>query len=321
MIDTTNVIIDAFNLQMFRAFVEQNLMADNQIIIRFDMDMVKSVAMTRSESYIKMWQSPLSNFKYVEKEENTEVIDFDAEDNNPDIVTFDPFDVFVLKGDIFKRYLSVFSQDPVTLEFTINNREGKINQAAKLKITGKSILGSRLETTFTLTSEEMIINKVEDYGKITAKMTPEENAASFILSIDDIQEIKRLVKDLHKTNPENSSYLQFNIDVSKGTVTVSDRVFDITFLLNNYNDVNAPKENLEFRILKSDFVVTGNHSYTFYYNPGFVIINSNYKKCIISGMIGTIETETKTDDPFQSSIAGDDISDAVDVSDLDEYFK
>jgi hypothetical protein len=317
------VIIDQFNLQMFKTYVEQNLMTDNQIIIRFDPDMVKSAAMTRSQSYIKMWQAPLANFQFENNQENSEIIDLDDPefDKITDKICFKPFNVFVLKGDIFKRYLSVFSQEPVTLEFSINVKNDKdTDQAAKLKISGKSILGSKLETVFTLTSEDMIVTKIEDYDQLTAKMTPAKDACAFILSIDDIQEIKRLVKDLHKTNPQNSSFLEFKINSEKGIVTVSDRVFDISFLLNNFDTLNPLKEDLEFRILKSDFIVTGNHSYTFYYSKDFIIINSNYKKCIISGLIGTTKSDISENDQFANSFVSDDISDNLDSSDLEAYF-
>ena len=84
----------------------------------------------------------------------------------------------------------------------------------------------------------------------------------FILTDGQIQEIKRLIKKLHKSSSNNTAFLTFGVDSDNKKIIVNDKVFTIDFQLQE--DTKFPEQSFKFNILKSDFIMTGNHTFTIY---------------------------------------------------------
>ena len=314
--------IKNFDLKFFKSLLEQNLMLDNKITILFKSDMVVSAALTSSRSAMKIWTAPMNNF-IIGIDPAQQVLNFDDFDKPEDkSLDFEPFNFYVLKGDILKRYISVFNNDPVDVEIIVN-RENDI--ASSMKITGCSTGGASLSSNFILTSDEMITNKINDYESAINSVSPKETMSEFILGVDDVKEVKKLIKELHKSDRENTSFITFQCDPEKNVVIVKDKVFDVRFdMVSNIDSKYNQNDNLiEFDILKSDFIVSGNHTFSFYSsNEDFhIILSAAYKKCVISCLISktsTNEDEFKNDQAMSNSIS--DTSLNLDEIDVEEYF-
>jgi hypothetical protein len=198
------------------------------------------------------------------------------------------FNFYILKGDLFKKFISVHNQENVDIEFTIAIVEGK-KQASSLTISGKSEQGSALKTTFILTTEELILNKVSDYQSILQQCSPDPDMMEIMFVDEQIQEIKGLIRKLHKSVSDNSKYLTFTVDHK--CIRVNDKVFNVEYPLNKEMiEKNTIKgkllregETLSFNILKGDFIITGDHTFNFFtsHDSEKVIILGKYGKAII----------------------------------------
>jgi hypothetical protein len=144
------------------------------------------------------------------------------------------------------------------------------------------------------------------------------------LGIDDVKEVKKLIKELYKSDPENTSYITFQCDPKKSVIVVKDKVFNVKFDMVNSLDNKCNNDDLiEFDILKSDFIVSGNHTFSFYSSPEdfHIILSTIYKKCVISCLISktsTNEDEFQNDEAMSNSIS--DTSLNLDEIDVEEYF-
>lgn len=272
--DEKIIKIPNFKLNVFRKLLEQSLITDNQLMLQVSSEMIQSCSFSMSKTFMKLWTIPLNNLIIVEDED---VIEFEpGETKKAEKLDFPVFNFYILKGDLFKKYLSVHNTDMADIEFVLH-KNGDKYQAANITISGKSENNSPLTTTFTLTTEDLITNKIDDYSSIIDECTPNKNSSEFVLTDAQIQEVKRLIKNLHKSSSDNTAFLTFTI--TKDKIIVNDKVFNITF-------PNSDKENVkefQFNILKSDFVMIGNHSFTIFTNEDDqkVIFGAHFASSVI----------------------------------------
>ncbi len=288
--DGKTIKITNFKLNIFRNLLEQSLIVDNQLMLEFTDEIIKSASFSSTRSFIKLWTIPLVNLLAGETKENVLELDVIPKEK----IHFPTFNFYILKGDLFNRYLSVHNTDTVDLEFVLHEIKGKY-QAANITITGKSENNSPLVTTFTLTTEEMITNKIDDYTEIIKECTPNSSMIEFTLTSNQIQEIKRLIKKLHKATSDNTAFLTFTINFQLNKVTVNDKVFSIDFLLaQELNKKSANTEILSFNILKSDFIVTGNHTFSLFTNDveEKVILGAKFANGIIWCLSAKVSEKT-----------------------------
>ena len=261
---------------------------------------------------MKIWNIPLKSL--IIKPEKVETVDvLDEGPKEQDLSVIPIFNIYILKGDFFKKYLSVHTSDTVTLSFDVVELNGEL-QASVMKISGMSESNSPLTTKILLSTDEMISDKVDDYSELIKKCTPDPDMTKVILSDSQIQEVKRLIKNLNKSIVDNTSFLTFTITKSK--IVVNDKAFEVEF---NIDDELAEKLNLtddqkfSFNILKSDFIMMGNHIFAFYSNEESqkVIMSASYGGSIIQCLATKI---------VQSNIDLDAQSDEIiDATDLDQY--
>lgn len=305
------VTIPNFNLGMFRSLLDQSLIVHNQIMIEFNKELVKSCSFSQTKSFMKLWTIPMISF-IGKSEDGTGAENLDDEpDFNDSISTMPVFNFYILKGDLFRNYLSVHNSELVTLEFQLQEIEGGKLQAATITIKGKSEIGSPLVTTFTLTTEELILNRVNDYSIIINECTPSKDMLDMILTNIQMQEIKRLIKKLHKSTVDNTSYLTFTI--SKGKVNIKDRVFDIDFPLTTLGK-NMGDTPVVFNILKTDFIMVGNHTFNIYTSEESQKVI--YATKFGGSMIWGLSTKISEGSAFDSNI---DVEGVIDLDGLDDY--
>lgn len=309
------LIFENFKISMFKTLLEQNLMVDNQLMIEFADDMIKSCSISSSETLMKLWVAEFTSMIGVDKPDEIMDLDDVFDSKIPANISFEPFNIYILKGDAFNRYLSVFSGDYCTLEFTISQEGGK-RQASLLKIIGDTAAGNRLSAEFTLTSEEFITNRVEDYTTVMDKVTPPKDFYEFVLTDEQTKEIKKLVKTLHKSIANNQAFLTFDVNHEKELVTIKDKVFNIDFELKRDHDMNFPEQSFSFNLLKSDFVISGNHTYSFYTKPDSeaVILTSSYKGCVVGCLLSKAQQNISDSESaiVESTLEDLDIDDYLD---------
>lgn len=287
---TKTIKINNFNLGLFTNLLEESLKVTPQLMLEFRDNMVKSCSFSLTKTLIKLWTSPISKFIQTK---NTDDLDGSNTALALDAVPFtldENFNFYVLKGDIFLKYLGVFDKHSVNIEIFLEMIEGKY-QAKAIKIFGKSTAGSLLQTQFELTTDEFLTNKISDYSAILVECTPSEDMFEFILNSKQISEIKSLIKALHKSAVDNTAFLTFKI--TKNKIEILDKVFRVEFVVDNStqmkNEMLNWKENdaLEFLILKSNFLLIGEHNFTIFTNNNTpkVIFGTKYLDSIIWCMI------------------------------------
>jgi len=305
------ISIKNFRLNVFRNLLDQALIVDNQIMLEFSPEIIKSCSFSITKSFMKLWTIPTKSLIIVPEDTGIEL--FASVGVVKDELTFPKFNLYILKGDLFKKFMSVHNTDMVDLEFTIHNINDKW-QAANITIRGKSENNSPLLTSFVLTTEDLITNKIEDYSLVLKECTPNPSMFEYILTDIQIQEVKRLVKQLHKSSSNNTAFLTFTIDVENKKITVNDKVFTIDFFISN--DVKFPPKSFKFNILKSDFIMTGNHTFTIYTDEveQKVIFGAIYAGSIIWALSSKVNESTiNLDDSI--------IDSTIDSMDLAEYLK
>lgn len=286
---TETVVFKNFRLNVFKNLMEQSLMVTNQLMINLNKDIMKACSYSSTNTFIKLWAINLNNL--IIKPDTDGIIDFDNTIKEEEL-KFPEFDFYILRGDLFKKFLTVFNFDTVDIEFTLELINNKY-QATTLIVSGEGTDQTMLKTTFSLTTEELISNKIEDYSAIIKELTPSKKCFEFILSSKQVQEIKRLIKNLHKSNSNNSAYLTFTVDTENKKIIVNDKVFVLNIILSNelQNELKFPEESFNFNILKSDFIMTGNHDFTFYVNSEEtkIILGARYMGALIWGLTTKIE--------------------------------
>lgn len=299
------IVFKNFKLNVFRNLMEQSLIVDNQLMFEISQNNIRSCSFSPTKSSIKLWTSIWDGLIHNEDE---------LSDIN--LPSFETFNMYILKGDLFKKFLSVHTSETVDLSFNVID-----NQAASLTITGKSENNNNLITTFVLTTEELIKNKVDDYNTIISEFSPSKTMFEFVLSDTQIQEIKRLVKKLHKSIPDNVAYLTFVVDCEEKKITVKDKVFTVDFKIDTEKH-KFPEKTFSFNILKSDFIVTGNQTFTIWTEEESqkVIFGAKYSSSLIWCLIGKVQEQS--DLSLDSSIV-DSTIESVDCIDglvgIEEY--
>lgn len=279
--DNNTVTIKNFNLKLFGNLLNQSISVTTQLMLEFDNGLLKSCSFSQTKSLIKLWTIPYDKLIYQPKSSEDILSDENQLDMFPEKkieLNIPTFNFYILKGDNFKNYISVFNGDSVDLTFKLIDNNGK-KQATSLIINGKSANGSPLETEFTLTTEELISNVISDYSEILRACTPEPTFKQFSLDKNQIIEIRGLIKKLHKSETDNTAYLTFN--VTNNTINIKDKVFNISFI--NENLLNNDEFNFSFNILKSDFTLIGNHNFIAYTDSDSqkVIFSAKYGESII----------------------------------------
>ena len=293
--------ISGIKLTTFRSLIGQSLLVNKQLMLEISSNYFRSFSYTPTASCLKLWMASTSDLLI--EDENR--IPFELSES---------FDMFILRGDIFFKYLSVYAGETIDFEFTLLQRD-KRWVAANVKLIGTADTGNKLETDFRLTTEDMIVNKIDDYNDVIKRCTPEQNMNLVIIGTDKIQEIKRLIKKLHKTLTDNQLYLTFTVKANKREITVNDSVFNITLDFTEDEMLMVPSDDIVFNILKSDFIVSGNHTFRIYYgsNSPQIIFNGTFMNAVMVCMFTKV-SESDTD-AFSNSI--DDST--LDTMDFDDF--
>ena len=304
------MVINNFNLSTLKRLLKQSLIVNEQIMMEIDDTMIKSVSFSSTKSLIKIWKTPIEAF-VATNDENSELLeDNNIVDKSSYIMSLDgKFNLYILKGSLFLKYLDVFSmKTPCKLTIDVDTNS---HQATQLVIEGLSESGSKIKTKFILTTETMIVDKVEDYGFILKQCSPEETFSKFSIGEKQLVEIKNLIKKLHKSIVNNSSYVTFNFD-DNGILTVSDKAFNIE--VNYETSDNSRLKGFEFNLLKNDLVMLGEHSFVVYTdkNSPKVIFGTNYGEAIVWCMSVKVSEDINTDEIS-------DINDIADNLNLEEY--
>lgn len=312
--------IPNFKISVFKNLIAQSLMVNPQLMLEFSPDMIKSCSFTITKSLMKLWTTPLGNLIHVEEPaESLDDLDLTKQLNVAETpeqakLDFPVFNFYILKGDLFSRYISVHNSDTVDLEFILHKTpEGKY-QAANITITGLSETSSALKTTFILTTENLISNKIDDYSLIIKHCTPSPDMFEFVLTNHQIQEVKRLIKNLHKSTPGNTAYFTITVNVEKQIITINDKAFTIDFVISQSNQNTLPEKSFSFNILKSDFIMTGNHTFSIYTNETDqkIILGTTHANAIIWCLSSKlVESNNNFDDSIMDS--------TIDDLDIDEY--
>jgi len=319
---TKTIKIANFNLSVFGNLLNQSLSVSPQLMIEFNEGMIKSCSFSSTKSFIKLWTIPLKSLLLQDAKvaDDASIIDMFPEETVAVVEEeIHNFNFYILKGDLFRKYISVHNQANVDLEFSLKLIEDKY-QAYSITITGKSETGSPLKTTFILTTEELITNKISDYSAILAACTPTPDMIEIFLTDKQIQETKGLIKKLHKSSVDNSAYLTFTVENNK--IKINDKVFNIEFDVDlELKEKNAalnnkslePNEQLSFNILKSDFIITGDHTFSFFTSDDSekVIIVGKYGGSVIWCLTTKISEHSNSD--------MDNSDDTLDALNLSEY--
>jgi len=276
-----------------------------------------SFAKTSSQSLIK------------ESESEDAVLDFNDDGSiGTKVPEYEPFNLYVLKGDMFKRMIDVFNDEPLTLQINV---DAETSTAIDLTIIGQTTSGTPIKITFILSDTELVFpNGVPtNYDGALNYTKPEDGSITFSLMKDEIEEVKKLIKSLHKTNVSNSSYISISISKEKNIIKVFDKVFCVKFpLTKTENDINEniPDEEVEFRILKSDFIVSGKHTFTFSFNVSSqkIIMTSTTKNNKLSiscatNNVGLNSAAANGAEQVADGVSGTDDGVDLGIDELDDY--
>lgn len=315
-----NFQLKNFNLALFGNLLNQSLRVTPQLMLEFNNNMLKSCSFSQTKSLIKLWTIPAENL-LINEENIVDVNDLSTITENKKI-EIPEFNFYILRGDLFKNYMSVFSvTNSVDLTFNLIKIEDKM-QASSIIIKGKSESGAQLETEFLLTTEELITNKISDYTEILRECTPSKDMFEFVLNNKQIIEVRGLIKKLHKSSVDNTAFLNF--EISENKINIKDKVFslqfenDITRNLINKQNIN---EKLNFNILKSDFNLIGDHTFSIFTNNETqkVIFGSTYSKSIIWCMSTKVgeNHQNNENENFDDDDTIDSLSLSAYIDDLD----
>lgn len=294
---TNSVTIKNFDLAKFTTLLSQAISVTPQLMLEVDKGIIKSASFSHTKSLIKLFAIPIDDLIAVEQDEEGNPVS--KEKQNFDGILFD---FYILKGDSFRNYLSVFGDEPVDITFELIDVGNVKQQASSLKIVGKSsVSGAKLNTEFQLTTEELISNQISDYSEVLRHATPTPEMSPFRLSFQNTAETRGLIKKLHKSYDNNTSFLTFTFD--KQNINIKDKAFELNFP--NTNPENFKEDSpITFNILKNDFVLIGDHTFDIYTssNESKVIYTAKFNNAIIWVMTTKVNSnyvaEDTDDDDF-----------------------
>lgn len=305
------IIINKFNLSLFKSLVFESLETHNNLMLEIDRDLIKSLSLSGTTSLMKICYSKFS--------------DFDLDYNADRYEDMELFNLFVLKGDNFKKYLELYSELS-NVELKFNLIDSQINAGKKIatyiSIKGQTTNGTALDVTFNLTTEELMINSIEDYSSVISLLKVDINVdTEFGIDKNKYAEAKDINKKLHGTISNNSNFLEFIVDNS--LMKIKDKVFDLEFndCVVKYVD---PNPSIEFKILKSDFNILGKHNWQIFTNNSsdkivlLTKINSIEVDKSTEIIVGCIITKTNSATSFSNDVDEDDDDDfGIDITDYD----
>lgn len=324
MSTTKQVKLKNVDLNVLNNLILQSLEVSNQLMFEFTPEILKSVSFSSTETFIKLWAINIPDLIRTrrimsEDEEITEELDFEPTTTilEESIKEFtETFNFYLLKGDSFKNFLSVFAGETIDIDFNlIEGSDGKL-QTHSITVYGKTEFDRELQAKLNMTTEEMITNKVSDYSQILQMCKPSESMSEITMTLNSLKELKKIISNTNKSHSNNSSFVSFKLEDNK--LRIYDKVFDIVFddlIINNFRE-------FEFNILKSDFKLIGNHSYKIYSNEddSKIHFGTQYGKAIIwclstkpisTNDIMSDNTDTLSSDDLSNYGIEDDFDDIV----------
>lgn len=298
--------IDNFDILLFKKIIKQSLFVSNELILEFNNDSVKSCSFSKTKSLIKLWGTPYTTF--IKCDENSLDLLEDPKNNIKFIgEEFDLFNFYVLKGEYLLKFLDVFSINHHS-KLRIYHTDGK---ASHIEIFGYTANDSKIKSKFDLTTEEFITNKVSDFKQILREVTPTKDLHEIKINQNTIFEIKSLIKNLHKSMVNNTTFITFTFD-DNGKLSINDKVFNLDVVYES----TEPVPNFSFNMLKSDFMLIGEHNFSIFTNENSpkIIFNALFNNIIISCMSTKIADDINNDD-FDAN----DIDSFSDNLNLEEY--
>ena len=295
------MIINNFSISTFKRLIKQSLLVNDTIMMEVDDTLIKSVSFSGTKSLVKIWTSKTNDLSILsDNEEIDNVQDFKNK-----------FNIYILNGSAFYKFLDIFSiKESAKLSINVIQTNAGY-QANCLTIEGVSVLGSKIKTNYLLSVDDMLTDKVSDYEFILKQCTPEKDYHQFTVNNTQIAEIKSLIKKLHKTVPNNTTYIKFSFKDDK--LFVSDNVFSIEV---NYESNESDLNGLNFNILKTDFVRLEDASFIFYTNNDVnkVILGTNILNSVIWCTTLKVASDINNDD-YDTEI-NENLSDFNDIDDL-----
>lgn len=306
------VTLKNIDINVINNLLQQSLEVSPQLMFEFSPTILKSVNFSSSQSFIKFWTIEIDKLIKAEKEPINDLIDLDDIMDNDPIVdestkNFDKtFNFYLLKGDLFKSFLSVFKNDLIDIDFTlIDGSDGKL-QAHSITVKGYTESDKKLVAKLDLTTDDMITNKISDYAQLLEICKPKEFMSEITLPNSHLKELRRIINNMNKTVSNNSSFVTFNIEDNE--LKINDKVFEI-----NFDDIDIKSENnFSFNILKSDFKLIGNHSFKIFTGEKDKEIHfgARYGNAIIWCLSSKPKNSDELmNDSTENMLSSDDISD------------
>ena len=306
------------DIAVFNNLLIQSLEVTQQLMFEFSPEFLKSANFSSSKTLIKLWSIKITDLIKIEEieeiealEDTNNILDINENKISKDDLTKDfnkTFNFYVLNGNSFKNYLSVFKNDIVDIDFKLGNGDDGKLQAKSIVIYGKTENDRTLNAEFTLTTDDLITDKISDYNQLLTMCKPKENMVELTLSNNHIKELKKLISSLNKTLVNNSAFVTF--DVNENKIKISDKVFNLEF---DDIEIKNLDNDISFNIMKSDFNLIGNHSFKIYTDESNVIhFGAKYGSAIIWCM------SSKPQDSIQS-LDEDEELDVLSSADLSEY--
>lgn len=287
-------VIKNVKLRNLELLLNQAILVKKSLMIEFKKDFMRSCSVTDSATFMKIITIPTIKLC------STDDV------NNVQIDT--PFDFYLIKGDLIKPVFAFFSKtETVELHFDLlaNNIDNSTNYTAvNMTVIGKTNEGAEIKTTIPLTEEHMSTETISSYASKIDHLKPSPNSHAITMTESMVTEVKSLITKLNKANPNNSIYI--NVLIDKKSVTVSDKVFNITYDLEN--EIETITEPISFNIVKSDWIrlsVSKQNDIICYLDTELsnkkVIFITPYVNAIISSLMLKV-------DGVQSGVMDDDTS-------------
>lgn len=313
----TSVKLKNININLLNNLITQSLLVSQQLMFEFSPTVLKSVNVSASNTLMKIWVIEINKLIKNKKDDEIESLDEvetmvipgleDEENINVDFTK--TFNMYLLKGEQFKNVLKIFKNETIDIEFFLQDSEDGY-QATSLYITGFSENDRPLKTEFLLTVESLITNKVADYDKILEHCKPKPDMVEIAMTDNNIKELRTLISTLHKTMPNNSSFV--TMKVFDNVVKINDKVFEITF-----DDIKitnlSPGTELEFNMLKNDFGLIGSQSFKIYTSDkesdSSIHIGSSYNNAILYCLTAKVfSTEDALDNESDDILTAEDLA-------------
>ena len=280
------------NLRKFEKIINTSLMVRNNLMLEFSEQFVRSCALNSSSSIMKLFTVEIEKISMTaeeltpKKEEiilATQITLDSTPDKNNNISGL--FDFYLLRGEILKNNFGIFDQNkPVDIEFDVIQAEDESRpRATSMKITGLSKYNTRLETTLPLTKDSLNTETISDYSMAMQHVTPDDNSHKISISPAMFEEVTSMIKSLHKTNVNNTIYIE--IEVSGNQIIFKDKAFKI-----QYTIPESIEGSIEFKLAKNDWIkLTGENTVNIFLNKNVddkkVIFVTSYIDSVIFSLI------------------------------------